>query len=56
MASSKPLVHRGSKSWWTGDVKTLCGLTIPRGDAKSPWFTSPACPECEAIHQARNRK
>ncbi|MFI5558976.1 hypothetical protein ACIA2T_06820 [Amycolatopsis japonica] len=49
---SKQLVHRGTKSWWNGDVKTLCGLTFKSGTAKEPWFTSPACPACEAIHKA----
>ncbi|MEV5299043.1 hypothetical protein [Amycolatopsis methanolica] len=53
---SKPLVHRGSKSWWTGDFKALCGLVIPAGTGRSPWFTKPACPQCEAIHEARKRK
>ncbi|UQS21754.1 MULTISPECIES: hypothetical protein [Amycolatopsis] len=56
MGSNKGLVHRGSKSWWTGDVKTLCGLIIPGRDAKSPWLTSPACPQCEAVLEARKRK
>jgi hypothetical protein len=51
--SAKPLVHRGSKSWWSGTVTTLCGLVIEPGNARSPWFTGPACPECEAIHAAR---
>jgi hypothetical protein len=51
--SEKPLVHRGSKSLWNGTVTTLCGLVIEPGNARSPWFTGPACPECEAIHAAR---
>lgn len=49
----KPLVHRGSKSWWSGDFTALCGVKIPSGQGYSPWFTSPACPSCEAIHAQR---
>ncbi|GAA5155503.1 MULTISPECIES: hypothetical protein [Amycolatopsis] len=56
MGSNRGLVHRGSKSWWTGDFKTLCGLVIPAGTGKSPWFTKPACPTCEAAVAARKRK
>ncbi|MET7990523.1 hypothetical protein ABZU76_06395 [Amycolatopsis sp. NPDC005232] len=54
--SSKPFVHRGSKSWWSGKVTTLCGLVFEPGEAKSSWFTGPACPACEAIRQAKNGK
>jgi hypothetical protein len=50
---SSRLVHRGKKSWWSGSVKTLCGLTLPAGTAKAPWFPIflKACPGCEAVHQ-----
>ncbi|MFJ8910611.1 hypothetical protein [Amycolatopsis sp. NPDC102389] len=50
---SKQFVHRGSKSWWSGDFTALCGLVIPAGEGRSPWFTSPACPACEAVHKAK---
>lgn len=51
----KALVHRGSKSWWSGKVTTLCGLVIEPGGARSPWFwlARKPCPGCEAVHAAR---
>ena len=42
----KKVIHRGSRSWWSGDVRTLCGLTLPAGDAKSSWLSGPNCPAC----------
>jgi hypothetical protein len=50
---TKPLVHRGSKSMWSGKFTALCGITIPAGVGRSPWFTSPARPACEAAHKAK---
>ncbi|WP_206793194.1 hypothetical protein [Amycolatopsis sp. MtRt-6] len=51
--SSKPLVHRGSRSWWSGRITTLCGLVLEPGEARSPWFWifTAKCPGCEAVHQ-----
>lgn len=56
MASTR-YVHRGKRSWWSGDVKTLCGLTFRSRDVETPWFPSfmKACPVCEALH-AQKRK
>ena len=54
--ASKPLVHRGTKSWWSGRVTTLCGLVMEPGESESPWFTNPKCPTCEAIHRLKKGK
>jgi len=50
---TKPLARRGSKSMWSGTFKALCGVVIPAGEGRSPWFTSPACPAFEAAHQPK---
>ncbi|MFE3173475.1 hypothetical protein ACFXPA_17345 [Amycolatopsis sp. NPDC059090] len=51
--SSKPLVHRGSRSWWSGRITTLCGLVLEPGETRSPWFWifTAKCRGCEAVHQ-----
>ncbi|MBB4687230.1 hypothetical protein [Amycolatopsis jiangsuensis] len=54
--ASKPLVHRGSSSWWSGTFTTLCGQKFPLKGSKNPWFTNPRCPACEAIHRANGGK
>jgi hypothetical protein len=45
--------HIGKKSWWSGDVKTLCGLTIPADNATAPWFPIfiKTCPGCAAVQK-----
>lgn len=56
MAAGKPLAHRGSSSWWTGNFTTLCGLVFPLKTSRSPWFTYPRCPACEAAHAVKKHK
>ncbi len=52
-------IHRGKRSWWNGDVTTLCGRLIPEKDAQGLWFPSLSgrkrCPACEAAHRAGHR-
>ncbi|MGV9362296.1 hypothetical protein [Amycolatopsis sp. NPDC003731] len=50
--------HIGKKSWWSGNVKTLCGLTIPPGEAKTLWFPMfvKTCPGCAAVQAAQQAK
>ncbi|WP_191984139.1 hypothetical protein [Amycolatopsis eburnea] len=45
--------HIGKKSWWSGDVKTLCGLILPSDNAKSLWFPVfvKTCPDCLAVQK-----
>ncbi|SEF30153.1 hypothetical protein SAMN05421837_10532 [Amycolatopsis pretoriensis] len=45
--------HIGKKSWWSGNVKTLCGLILPPGNAKSVWFPAfvQTCPGCLAVQK-----
>lgn len=46
---AKDYVHEGRKSWWSGNVKTVCGLTFPPSQEKQQgWFTSVSCPACKA--------
>lgn len=54
--ASTSVVHRGKKSWWSGKVTTLCGLVLEPSEARSPWFTNPKCPTCEAVHQLKKGK
>ena len=58
ISMSSNLLHRpGTRSWWSGTVTTLCGITVESGDAKSPWFPGlmKRCPQCEAAY-ANKRK
>lgn len=43
------LIHIGTRSWWNGNVKTLCGRTIPDGERLLlPSLSSrKRCPACE---------
>lgn len=46
--------HEGTRSWWNGTVKTLCGLTLP---PTTRWvFFGPSCPACKAAIKARKRR
>ncbi len=50
-------VHIASRSWWSGDVKTLCGIrwTQPEGDRRqvSRLTNSPTCEACKAENKKR---
>ncbi|GLZ36338.1 hypothetical protein Lesp02_85250 [Lentzea sp. NBRC 105346] len=47
------IMHIGTRSWWNGSVKTLCGLKIR--EPGRVWFPSLSgnrvCPACKAIQQ-----
>jgi hypothetical protein len=50
---SNDVRHEGTKSWWSGTVRTLCGLTIENPEWS--WW-SPNCPDCKrAKREARRR-
>jgi hypothetical protein len=56
---ARQIMHRGKRSWWNGNVKTLCGLTLPGDTADSVWFPSLSghkrCPACETVHNRQSR-
>lgn len=43
------LVHIGKQSWWSGEVRTLCGLRFKPGNHKQEnrFFTRTTCPDCK---------
>jgi len=46
----KDVVHQGKRSWWSGKVTTLCGLTFDESCDEEPgWFVSVTCPACKRI-------
>ncbi|WP_197289299.1 hypothetical protein [Saccharothrix sp. NRRL B-16348] len=57
---AQQVMHRGKRSWWNGDVTTLCGLLIPDDRAASVWFPSLSgnkrCPTCESVHRSGQRR
>ncbi|MCT2587778.1 hypothetical protein [Actinophytocola gossypii] len=51
---AKEYVHEGTRSWWDGTVRTLCGLVLT--DPQRRWFASSAsCPACQAARKAGKR-
>lgn len=50
-------VHRGTKSWWDGTVKTMCGETLASGDRIlfARFFGYDICETCEVLHAAEER-
>ncbi|WP_202919378.1 hypothetical protein [Saccharothrix deserti] len=50
-------VHMGTKSWWNGITKTLCGLRYQGGDRvlfpRLGGYT--ICPACKTVQQADKR-
>ena len=49
---ARQLVHEGTKSWWSGTVRTLCGLVLEQPQKK--WFaTAATCPACKAKRGGR---
>ncbi|MBP2340281.1 hypothetical protein JOF41_006459 [Saccharothrix coeruleofusca] len=55
----KPVAHIGTRSWWSGQVKTLCGQTMPEGGNSRVWFPTlsgyTVCPTCRATDIAAKR-
>lgn len=41
-------VHIGKKSWWSGEVTTLCGLKFGKNNNKEVTFSWGVCPACKA--------
>ncbi|WP_165777483.1 hypothetical protein [Amycolatopsis antarctica] len=39
------VVHHGDRSWWSGQVRTLCGLVLDP-DAERVYFATVTCPAC----------
>jgi len=39
--------HIGKRKFWSGDVVTLCGITIPGANARNDWWFA-NCPKCTA--------
>lgn len=48
------LGHYGTRSWWSGVFRTLCGQRFPRSRGASTWSTK-ACPDCVRIKKARGK-
>ncbi|MGH3859978.1 hypothetical protein [Actinokineospora sp.] len=44
----KSYVHIGKKSWWSGEMTTLCGMTFPKGKSEEVTFHWGLCPACKA--------
>jgi hypothetical protein len=56
--SSKELVHRGKKRFWSGKVDTLCGLVFSEDcEPEGGVFLKPSvdCPGCKAAEKAGKR-
>lgn len=48
----KELTHTGRKSWWNGQVKTLCGLVLERPE----WVLArTTCPTCKRLKREGHR-
>ncbi|WP_199543432.1 hypothetical protein [Prauserella sp. PE36] len=46
------VVHIGRRSWWSGKVRTLCGLVyLPGNEQEQGWFTRITCPACKAAEK-----
>ncbi|WP_165436215.1 hypothetical protein [Amycolatopsis suaedae] len=49
-------IHSGQRSWWSGDLTTLCGLRIPSRDVKGKaWFSGPTCPACKRVKKQQKK-
>ena len=47
------VLHIGKRSFWSGRVRTLCGLTFEPGNNKEEPFWLPQGPKCPACKQAK---
>lgn len=45
---TKDVVHTGSRSWWDGTYRALCGLVVESKNGESVWFRKVTCPGCLA--------
>jgi hypothetical protein len=50
---SKKIIHEGTRSWWSGKVKTICGLILE--DAQTSWWSGVNCPACKQAMKAGRR-
>ena len=53
----KDVVHATEKkSFWSGRITALCGLTAEAGTYTTLWFSSgPTCPSCKRIKKQRKQ-
>ena len=47
------VLHLGKKSFWSGEVRTLCGLRFQPGKHKEELFWLLAGPKCPACKKAQ---
>jgi hypothetical protein len=47
--------HEGKRSFWSGKVRTLCGITFEPGEAEYRWLSGVTCPACKAAKKAGKR-
>ncbi|WP_460404956.1 hypothetical protein [Actinophytocola sediminis] len=53
MSATKELGHLGTRSWWDGTFRTLCGQTF-RTSRSATWKTE-KCAACTAAKKAGRR-
>lgn len=53
----RKVIHiQADKSWWTGRITALCGVSHGPGEYKKPLFyTMPVCPACKRIAREGRR-
>lgn len=47
---AKKIVHEGTRSWWSGKYRTLCGLTFRK--SRSAWWSSVNCSACKRAQKS----
>jgi hypothetical protein len=52
---AKDYVHIGKRSWWSGKVTTLCGLTFASDNNTQQMFAWNLCPTCKRIRKGGGR-
>lgn len=52
---AKELAHAGHRPWWSGKVRTRCGLVLEQPKRKRSPTPTQQCPACAAAQARRGR-